>query len=49
LPHALYTDNTQSQTVTIAYEHNRGSRQVTFYVTHSVQILTINTSTNKCT
>jgi len=52
LSHALHTDNTQRQTLTIAYEpviHDRRSRQITFIVTHSVHIITINTSTNKCT
>jgi len=52
LPHALHTDNTRRQTVTVAYEpiiHNRGSRQITIYVNHSVHIITMNTLTNKCT
>jgi len=38
--------------LTTAYEpaiHDSGSRQITFYVTHTVYIPTINTTTNKCT
>jgi hypothetical protein len=50
LTHALHTDN-KRQTLRVAYEpviHDRGSRQITFSVTHTVHILTINTLINKC-